>query len=620
MTVPVVIDESIPCSPEDESSSRNAGGRLIGKTTQFQKTRMCKFFLMEMCTKGDDCPFAHTETERKELPNLFRTRLCETLIQTGKCNNPNCTYAHSKDQLRATETYLKTKMCKFNLEGHCALGKKCRYAHHERELRQDGDDGQSEANTVGGGNGRNGTSRTFESDNVRGYNESIRSDGRSSRSNAKGQGKGNYQSGRGRGRGQGGQVAVQEEPDFYPASDQQEMSNDLIPKPGWKGKRNLPKGNHSPKNRKFSDRGGQEPKTGKGDALPSFWLEESDNLGSGTEPDMKDMGPNNGQQMYGTDPNMMPPQGMPPPYMMNMAMNMSPMHFAAMQGMQYGMMNANQEQAAAMMMAAAAAQGGGKGMMMPPPPPMPDGMGGNDEWAVYSFLPGYMPNPQQIMQQFPGGYVPNMGRGRGNTGGTSPNSMPMNGVDIPSGVYLHPHQGMWDHAGGPQGQQPIIASEISHSVTQSDNEPATNISQQQPPSANSGPQILIPGSSSTGVSSSQTAQQFGQRGRMVAQRADGNIVVMGEGGTLGMIPSMVTATPPDSQIQNPGSNTTNLQTLTEQQRRTLQSGFGSVFPRFDSMNIESQMVSGMEMLLGDPNLMQIPHSGISQGQPGSSHR
>lgn len=100
---------------------------------QFAKTKMCKFEILGICTKGTQCPFAHAATEINPLPDLSRTKLCKQLLQTGTCDNPGCTYAHRKDELRGV---YKTKMCRFFAEnGHCALGARCSFAHSDGEVR-----------------------------------------------------------------------------------------------------------------------------------------------------------------------------------------------------------------------------------------------------------------------------------------------------------------------------------------------------------------------------------------------------------------------------------------------------------------------------------------------------
>ncbi|CAK0799089.1 unnamed protein product, partial [Prorocentrum cordatum] len=45
----------------------------------FEKTKMCKFHIMGICTKGDGCRFAHERTQLQTLPDLSCTKLCKTL-------------------------------------------------------------------------------------------------------------------------------------------------------------------------------------------------------------------------------------------------------------------------------------------------------------------------------------------------------------------------------------------------------------------------------------------------------------------------------------------------------------------------------------------------------------
>merc|ERR1719421_14274 len=95
----------------------------------FQKTKMCKFHLVGICTKGSACVFAHNREELNALPDLSRTKLCKTLINTGVCNDKRCRYAHNKEQLRTTSVFSRNEPCRFWQEGHCELGDRCNYVH-----------------------------------------------------------------------------------------------------------------------------------------------------------------------------------------------------------------------------------------------------------------------------------------------------------------------------------------------------------------------------------------------------------------------------------------------------------------------------------------------------------
>jgi len=94
------------------------------------KTKMCKFHLLGVCEKGENCPHAHTSEELRVRPDLSKTSLCRQLVNNGKCDNMNCTFAHTKDELRATPNFFKMKKCKFFYSGQgCSFGEQCRYSH-----------------------------------------------------------------------------------------------------------------------------------------------------------------------------------------------------------------------------------------------------------------------------------------------------------------------------------------------------------------------------------------------------------------------------------------------------------------------------------------------------------
>jgi len=69
----------------------------------FTKTKLCKFYLLGICAKGESCLFAHERDELNPMPDLFRTKLCSRLINRGTCDDKQCTYAHSKEELRTAE-------------------------------------------------------------------------------------------------------------------------------------------------------------------------------------------------------------------------------------------------------------------------------------------------------------------------------------------------------------------------------------------------------------------------------------------------------------------------------------------------------------------------------------
>lgn len=67
----------------------------------FTKTKMCKFHLLGLCSKGTGCHFAHAREDLNPLPDLYRTKLCKSLINTGQCNDATCKYAHNREELRS---------------------------------------------------------------------------------------------------------------------------------------------------------------------------------------------------------------------------------------------------------------------------------------------------------------------------------------------------------------------------------------------------------------------------------------------------------------------------------------------------------------------------------------
>lgn len=66
----------------------------------FGKTKLCKFHILGVCSKGASCNFAHSADDLNELPDLSKTKVCKTLINTGRCDDPECRYAHNRDELR----------------------------------------------------------------------------------------------------------------------------------------------------------------------------------------------------------------------------------------------------------------------------------------------------------------------------------------------------------------------------------------------------------------------------------------------------------------------------------------------------------------------------------------
>mmetsp|Transcript_2460 Transcript_2460/g.5311 ORF Transcript_2460/g.5311 Transcript_2460/m.5311 type:complete len:277 (-) Transcript_2460:567-1397(-) len=91
-----------------DASSRAAAA---AKQTQaaFHKTRMCRFYLLGVCNRGEACVFAHTKEELCPPPDFTCTRLCERLLATGQCTQKDCKFAHCKEELRGRKHSKKAR-------------------------------------------------------------------------------------------------------------------------------------------------------------------------------------------------------------------------------------------------------------------------------------------------------------------------------------------------------------------------------------------------------------------------------------------------------------------------------------------------------------------------------
>mmetsp|Transcript_125900 Transcript_125900/g.246768 ORF Transcript_125900/g.246768 Transcript_125900/m.246768 type:complete len:262 (-) Transcript_125900:214-999(-) len=75
---------------------------LAGTSALLNKTKMCKFFDKNRCTKGSECTFAHNMDELKEQPDLYRSQLCSDFARKGSCPRGTlCRFAHGARELRA---------------------------------------------------------------------------------------------------------------------------------------------------------------------------------------------------------------------------------------------------------------------------------------------------------------------------------------------------------------------------------------------------------------------------------------------------------------------------------------------------------------------------------------
>ena len=50
-----------------------------------KQTRLCKFFVVGKCTRGQACTFAHGEEKLRDQPDFSKTRLCADFMERGSC-------------------------------------------------------------------------------------------------------------------------------------------------------------------------------------------------------------------------------------------------------------------------------------------------------------------------------------------------------------------------------------------------------------------------------------------------------------------------------------------------------------------------------------------------------
>lgn len=102
---------------------------------QYFKIKLCPFHIKGVCKKGDECSFAHDESDIRVGISLKKTRMCHAW-QNGNCNQRDCRFAHGEGELRSTPDYYKTSMCRYWLKGDCPQKESCRHAHGMHELRE----------------------------------------------------------------------------------------------------------------------------------------------------------------------------------------------------------------------------------------------------------------------------------------------------------------------------------------------------------------------------------------------------------------------------------------------------------------------------------------------------
>eukprot|EP00931_Biecheleriopsis_adriatica_P071191 TRINITY_DN45036_c0_g1_i1.p1 TRINITY_DN45036_c0_g1~~TRINITY_DN45036_c0_g1_i1.p1 ORF type:complete len:277 (+),score=46.33 TRINITY_DN45036_c0_g1_i1:59-889(+) len=86
-------------------------GREIRCESLFQKTKMCHFYMVGTCNRGESCSFAHTCAQLKEKPDFAKTRMCKSYLKSGRCQHGDgCNFAHDKEELRRINVPKKESM------------------------------------------------------------------------------------------------------------------------------------------------------------------------------------------------------------------------------------------------------------------------------------------------------------------------------------------------------------------------------------------------------------------------------------------------------------------------------------------------------------------------------
>lgn len=106
--VPTTTAGSSQSDGDSAEDASNEGSAKVKMTDALlRNTKMCKFFAKGLCTKGDQCGFAHKDDSLRVKPDLYRTRLCSSFSRNGTCKAGDaCLYAHGPEQLRpGSDTY-----------------------------------------------------------------------------------------------------------------------------------------------------------------------------------------------------------------------------------------------------------------------------------------------------------------------------------------------------------------------------------------------------------------------------------------------------------------------------------------------------------------------------------
>ena len=98
---------------EDTSGSERS---YVQRSGNLDRQVVCKYFLLNKCSRGTKCRYLHEEDPEK-------TPVCYFYLE-GRCLKANCKFKHS----------VTRKECVFYNAGFCQYGKWCRFVHKKRKL------------------------------------------------------------------------------------------------------------------------------------------------------------------------------------------------------------------------------------------------------------------------------------------------------------------------------------------------------------------------------------------------------------------------------------------------------------------------------------------------------
>lgn len=127
------------CQSRSRMFGTQPGSAIVA--TQMVKTKWCLDFKSKGCSRGEGCPYAHSNEELRDLPDLTKTKICPLVLSGKACDNANCRFAHCDNELRMTCAFseFRTRLCKFAKQQGgrgCLYGNRCPYAHNEQQLRK----------------------------------------------------------------------------------------------------------------------------------------------------------------------------------------------------------------------------------------------------------------------------------------------------------------------------------------------------------------------------------------------------------------------------------------------------------------------------------------------------